>query len=65
MDIQRAINQGIEAARHCKSEDADGPYHENHPLFRYWFCALVTKQTCRDFPEGRIAQKVMQENRRK
>lgn len=60
--INRAIEQGIDAAR-FHGKDADSPYHDRHPLFIYWFAAMVTKADCRDLSERRIRERVLSQHK--
>ena len=63
--VERAIDSGIEAARHAKSDSAEAPYQNSHPMFNYWFSALVTKGNCRDWDDKRIKQHVLSQCTRK
>lgn len=56
--IERAIAQGIDSAR-AGGKDAPSPYHDNHPLFPFWWTACVTKTDCRDLSESRIRERVL------
>lgn len=57
--IHCAINQGIDAAR-IAGKDADSPYHNCHPMFRYWWEALVMKYDDRDKSESCVRKAVLQ-----
>lgn len=57
--IERAIQSGIDAARTHKKDDAPEPYRMQHPLFNYWWTALVTAADCRDWPSSRVRDLVL------
>lgn len=56
--IELAISRGIESARNHR-KDGPSPYHERHPLFTFWWTAVVTKSDCRDWSESRIREEVL------
>lgn len=58
--IDRAIQQGIDSARSYR-KDGEGPYHDLHPLFMFWFSAVVKKSDCRDWTDSRIRKAVLAE----
>lgn len=62
--VDRAIQQGIDAARVAR-KDADAPYDDRHPMFRYWWSAVVAKSDCRDLTDARIREHVIRECTRK
>jgi len=57
MDTSRAIQQGIDAAR-CLRKDAHSPYHDHHPLFRYWWEAVVLKSDAPSLDDTTIQQAI-------
>ncbi len=64
MDVNRAIRQGIDSARHF-NKDGESPYHLRHPLFPYWWEGVVLKADCRDFSESRIMEEARKRAKRK
>ena len=64
MDVKRAILQGIDSARMYR-KDGDSPYHHRHPLWPYWWNAVVAKSDCRDLNETTIQREVLKRLKRK
>lgn len=58
--IERAIQQGIDSAR-ANHKNGEAPYHLRHPLFPFYWTAVVTKSDCRDLDDKRIRQRVLEQ----
>lgn len=58
--IDRAIEQGIDSARFHRKE-GQSPYHDNHPLFPFWWTAVVTKSDLRDLSDRQIRERVLKQ----
>ncbi|HKY21291.1 MAG TPA: hypothetical protein VJM31_08735 [Vicinamibacterales bacterium] len=58
MQRERAIQQGIDSARMYRK---DGPfeYPMEHPLFAFWWEAVVLKSDCPDLSDSFIRKDVM------
>ncbi len=58
MDFERAILSGVESAR-INRKEGESEWHDNHPLFRYWWEAVNLKADWPDMPEQSIVQRIM------
>lgn len=55
--VDRAINYGYDAA--CRNrKDADGPYDLRHPMWRYFWEAVVLKSDIPDYGLERVRKEV-------
>lgn len=64
MDIDRAISQGIDSARHHRKDGA-APYNQYHPLFKAWWEAVVLKADLPFMSDNEIHQRVKQTMRKR
>lgn len=58
MNRERAILQGIDSARVYR-KDGPWPYHEQHPLFHYFWEGCVLKSDCPWLSDKQIIKDVM------
>jgi hypothetical protein len=56
--IERAIERGYDSASNYL-KDGPSPYNYKHPLFAFWWAAVVLKADCRDYGLCRIKTEVL------
>ena len=60
--IERAIERGYDSA--CNYlKDGPCPYHEQHPLFAFWWSAVVKKSDWRDWDRRRVQKEVLKDTK--
>lgn len=60
--IERAIERGYDSA--CGyHKDGPSPYHAAHPLFAFWWAAVVKKADWRDWDRRRVQKEVLKDTK--